>query len=554
MTGLRRYGPLRLVPALCLTLLALPVAGGLWGTVAPALTPGAAGALWQWPGLAAAVRLSVVTGLGSTLIALAITLVMLAGLRGTWAYRLILRILSPLLAVPHATAALGLAFLIAPSGWIARALSPWATGWTAPPDLLTLNDPAGLALMLGLIVKEIPFLLLMALAALPQTDAARRIMLAETLGYSRSMGFALTVLPALYRQMRLPVYAVLAYAMTVVDMAQVLGPTLPPTLSVQITLWMTEPDFTQRPLAAAAALLQCGLVLAALACWRLAEILGQKALQWLAAGGHRAAIADRLVTPAAAMLAGAATVLLLLSLMGLALWSVTGLWPFPDALPQTLTLRHWTQAGPGLWTATAETACLGLAVALTAMALTLAWLEAEHRFATAPGRGTLLLWVPLLVPQIAFLPGLQALALATGTQGWAATFAAHLTFALPYFFLSLAPAFRAFDPRIARLGATLGASPDRIFWRLRLPMLLRPVLTATALAFAVSVGQYLPTLLMGGGRIQTLTTEAVALSSGGNRRLIGTYGLLQMILPALAFAVATFVPALIFARRRGMAA
>ncbi|MFN7053661.1 MAG: ABC transporter permease, partial [Gemmobacter sp.] len=80
----------------------------------------------------------------------------------------------------------------------------------------------------------------------------------------------------------------------------------------------------------------------------------------------------------------------------------------------------------------------------------------------------------------------------------------------------------------------------------------RPVLTAAAVGLAVSVGQYLPTLLIGGGRVETLTTEAVALSSGGNRRLIGAYALLQMLLPALGFAFALLLPALLFRNRRGM--
>lgn len=546
-------GTLRLVPAFCMGLMALPVGAGLLGTIAPALTPGAFAALFGWPGLLSAVRLSLWTGIGSTLIALTITLLILAGLRGTRAFALILRLLSPLLAVPHAAAALGLAFLIAPSGWIARAISPWATGWTTPPDLLTLNDPYGLALLLGLVVKELPFLMLMALAALPQTDAVRRITLAGTLGYSQSMAFALTVLPGLYRQLRLPVYAVLAFAMTTVDMAQVLGPTLPPTLSVQITRWMTEPDLTLQPMAAAGALLQLGLVLGALLVWRLAEATAAALIRRLATGGHRAARLDRLVRPLASLTGGAATLLLLTALAGLALWSLTGMWNFPDALPQDLTLRTWAQAGPSLMAATGTTALLALAVAVSATALTLAWLEAEHRHGLGRA-GTALIWVPLLVPQIAFLPGLQMLALTTGLPGMAATYAAHLTFALPYALLSLAPAFRAFDPRIAPLAASLGASPDRIFWTLRLPMLARPALTALAVAFAVSVGQYLPTLLLGGGRIETLTTEAIALSSGGNRRIIGTYGLLQMALPTLAFALAAALPAWAFANRRGMAA
>jgi putative thiamine transport system permease protein len=85
-------------------------------------------------------------------------------------------------------------------------------------------------------------------------------------------------------------------------------------------------------------------------------------------------------------------------------------------------------------------------------------------------------------------------------------------------------------------------------------MLLAPLLTALAVGVAVSVGQYLPTLMLGGGRVETLTTEAVALSSGGDRRLIGATALLQMALPAMGFALALALPRLIFRNRRAMLA
>ena len=49
-----------------------------------------------------------------------------------------------------------------------------------------------------------------------------------------------------------------------------------------------------------------------------------------------------------------------------------------------------------------------------------------------------------------------------------------------------------------------------------------------------------------------MTTEAVALASGGNRRVIGVFAFLQMALPALGFLVATGLPALIFRNRRAM--
>ena len=544
---------MRLVPPLTLGLMVLPIMAGLAGTVIPAFSNGAAGVskLLEWQGLSKAVALSVGTGLASTGLALILTILILAAFAGTPTFSRIRRGLAPLLSVPHAAAALGLAFLIAPSGWIARLLSPELTGWQTPPGLLILNDPWGLALTLGLVAKELPFLLLMSLTALPHIDADRRLTTAATLGYGRISAFLFTLLPDLYRQLRLPTYAVLAYGMTTVDMAMILGPTLPPTLATQITLWMGEASLAMRDTAAAGALLQLTLALLAITIWRVMEILLKRLLFHTAQSAPRLPHLD---APAALLARGAAavvTAMLMFGLAGLALWSFAGLWQFPDALPESFTFRTWASAAPALAETAAATLLIAVTATLVALALCLGCLQAEATLHLAPtSRATILLYLPLLVPQIAFLPGLQMLALPLGLDGTLGAVAAiHLVFVLPYVFLSLSGTFRAWDARIATAGATLGASDARIFWRLRLPMLSGPLATAAAVGMAVSIGQYLPTLMIGGGRIETLTTEAVALSSGGNRRLIGAYAVLQLLLPALAFFAALTLPMVLWRDR-----
>ena len=547
-------GFLALAPGLMLAGLALPIAAGLAGTLAPAVSGHGFATLGQWPGLPRALALSVGTGLISTLAALAITVLMIAALHDRPGFVAFRRVLSPLLALPHAAAALGLAFLVAPSGWIVRLISPWATGWDNPPDLLILNDPIGIALTLGLVAKEVPFLMLMALAILPQTDMARRGQIAASLGYGRVMGFMLSTLPALYKGLRLPVFAVLAYGMTNVDMAMILGPTLPPSFAVQITDWMGAPSLQHLSTAAAGALVQLALVAATLALWLGAERVLAPLIPVLAAAGLRARALDAPMAVLAGLMAGLIALGLFAGMTGLALWSFAGLWQFPDALPETLSLKTWTKAAPDLAEQSATTLAIALAASLGALALALAALEAEARHGRAIG-AVWLIYLPLIMPQVAFLPGLQVMALHLGAKGSAATVAAaHLIFVLPYVWLSLAPAFRGWDGRIGLTAAAMGTKPAHIFWRLRLPMLLAPVWTALAVGVAVSVGQYLPTLMLGGGRVETLTTEAVALSSGGDRRLIGATALMQMALPALGFALALGLPRLIFRHRRAMLA
>ena len=92
-----------------------------------------------------------------------------------------------------------------------------------------------------------------------------------------------------------------------------------------------------------------------------------------------------------------------------------------------------------------------------------------------------------------------------------------------------------------------------MFFAVKLPLLTPPILVACAVGFAVSVGQYLPTLFAGAGRIATLTTESVTLSSGGDHRILGIYAVFQTGLPLLAYGAALWLPMLMFRRFRGLA-
>ncbi|MHA6346027.1 ABC transporter permease [Roseivivax sp. CAU 1761] len=542
-----------------------PVTAGLAGTVLPAfgylpaagltdLSLAPVRALLAWPGLADAVRLSLTTGGLATCLALGAVALFMAGWSGTRAFRRLERLLAPLLAVPHAAAAFGLAFLVAPSGWLARLASPWATGWERPPDLLVVQDPLGLAMVAGLAVKEFPFLLLMALAASGQADMPRRGRIAAALGYGRVRGWLLTVFPAIYAQIRLPVYVVLAYSMSVVDVALILGPATPPPLSVQIVRWMGDPDLAMRLAAGAAALLQLALVALALGLWRLGEAATARLGRRWAASGRRGARLDAWARPAGLAAAALAAGAVLAGLAVLAVWSVAGFWAFPDILPQTLGPEAWQRHLPALSEAAASTALIALCATAAALALSVGCLEVEFRRGRPLSRrGLWLLYLPLLVPQTAFLPGVQTLLLTAGIDaGHGPVILGHLVFVLPYVFLSLGDPWRAWDARHARVAAALGSPPGRVLWRVRLPMLLRPLLVAAAIGLAVSVGQYLPTLLVGGGRVATLTTEAVALASGGDRRAIGVFAVAQTLAVSLPFALALALPALAFRNRRGL--
>jgi putative thiamine transport system permease protein len=546
-----------------LAVLVLPVVAGLTAILLPAFGywPALGGthftlapwrALLALPSLPRSLGVSLFVGFATTVFSLGAVTMLMAAFLGTRAFALVRRLLSPLLSVPYVALAFGLAFVIAPSGLIFRLFSPWATGLERPPDLLIINDPYGLSLAGAWVLKEIPFLFLMTLAALPQADASRAFTSARTLGYRRVAAFAKVVMPRLYPQLRFPVLAVLAYGLSVVDAALVLGPNTPPTLAVQVLRLADDPDLALHFEASAASVLQLALVLSAIGLWLILERLASLAWRrWVAAGARHCG--EAWIRLAAPLLAAAIAGLVVLAFSSLVLWSVAATWRFPEIWPQTFTLEVWRRELAIALPIVCRTLLLGAGVAGTALIITILCLENEVRRGVPPASTLNLIYIPLLVPQIAFLTGTASLMIALHLDGNGfGVGLAHLVFVLPYVFMSLSAPWRAYDPRYRATALLLGASPWRAFWAVRLPMLARAILIAGALGFAISISQYLATLLIGGGRFATVTTEAVGLAAGADRRVIGVFALMQAMLPFLGFAVALVVPALLFRNRRAL--
>ena len=67
------------------------------------------------------------------------------------------------------------------------------------------------------------------------------------------------------------------------------------------------------------------------------------------------------------------------------------------------------------------------------------------------------LFLPLLVPQVSFLFGLQITLSLTGMDGtWPALIYSHMIFIMPYTWMIMAPAFEAMDWRYDQVATSLG--------------------------------------------------------------------------------------------------
>jgi putative thiamine transport system permease protein len=522
----------------------LPALGGHAFTLAPFRS------LFAYPGLWSSLWLTLSTGVTATVLALVLASAIAAVLHDrlrTFSDGLLV----PFLAVPHAAVAIGLVFVLAPSGWLARLASPWLTGWRTPPAVAFVNDAHGVALVLGLLIKEVPYLLLVLLAAFDQIPIVASLKVARSLGYGRTIGWVKVVFPLAYRQIRGPLILVLAYSLSVVDMAVILGPSNPPTLAVLAFRWFSAPDLGSIFQASAAAILLFGLVGAAgLLLQLVGLLLGSLGQIWLARGGRGAAGSVALGFVATAALAPFC--LGCLALLSLVLWSFAGNWRFPDLLPSTWRLSSWSHLDS---LAEPFANSLGIAVIVTigGLVLVIAWFECDdHCGRRLTPRLPRLAYVPLFLPQIAFVFGLQIPLLWLGFEGTRLAVAwAHLVFVVPYMMITLAEPWRALDPRFARAARALGATKARTFFMVKLPLLLRPLLVTGAVGFAVSFNQYLASLFPGAGHVPTLTSEAVALASGADRRVVALYAVLLALPPMTLYGLALIIPALRTPRRQG---
>lgn len=353
------------------------------------------------------------------------------------------------------------------------------------------------------------------------------------MGYTRQAAWWRVLWPQLWPRLNGPLIAVLAYSLTVVDMALVIGPTSPPTLAVLAWQWLLDADPGLNAQGAAAAWLLAALVgLAALAVQALTRWLHWRQ-RWVRGTRGRPGPA-RPRTWNLWPLAGAYGAVL----AALAVGSVSGVWPFPRFWPASFSLQGWESVGASartLWV----TLALATASSATALLWAVAWLECAP--AAWDARLRRLVYLPLLLPSVLWVVGLHRLSLAWGIDArWPGLWLAHSLAAAPYVLIALSPAYQGFDARYAQIAASLRKGHWAFLLRVKWPLLKAALLAALAVGFAVSVAQFLPTLFVGAGRFNTVTTEAVTLASGAQRSLTAAYAWLQWLLPALVFAAAAW--------------
>ena len=378
--------------------------------------------------------------------------------------------------------------------------------------------------------------------------ALSQIKVKETLNVFRSMGYyKLTIwlkciLPQIYHSIRLPIYAILVFSISVVDVALIIGPQIPPPLAVRIVEWFNHPaDLNYKLPASAAVIFLFFLCVFLILSWELTIKIISIFFRRFLSNGNRGkkwksffiGFQNFIISFNLAIFIG---------LLSLFLWSFARVWRFPSILPTEWTTRNWLRDTDLLLELFCSSLFIGFVTSFISIVLVILCLERELLSSKKlSSKGLFLIYLPLLIPQLSIMFGFQIFLTKFNLEGnlWIVIWS-HLIFVLPYCFLALGDTYRNFENRYKLVALGLGVSPWKFFWKIKFILLLEPILLVFAIGFSVSIALYIPTLFAGAGRINTITTEAVSLSSGANRKIIGVYATLQMLLPYLLLISAFF--------------
>jgi putative spermidine/putrescine transport system permease protein len=237
------------------------------------------------------------------------------------------------------------------------------------------------------------------------------------------------------------------------------------------------------------------------------------------------------------------TTLVVLPFVPLFLWAFAGEWRFPHLLPTEWSPRgifYLIEPGGRVLGATLNSLLIGLSVALASVVIGMPAGMAlggyEWRF---KGLVIFFILLPILVPPLASTMGIHLtfirLGLADTILG---VFLVHLVPTVPYTAIIMTSIFAERTGELEEAARTLGASPWQAFRYVTLPEVAPGVAVAGLFAFLISWGQYILTLLIGGGNVVTLPMVLFSAASGNDPIITSALAIVFALPAVLALVVA----------------
>ena len=483
------------------------------------------------PGITKSIILSFFTGFISTLLALFFSQVIILYIFQTKFYQFLKTIISPLLALPHVTMAIGLLFIFSPSGLFFRLFSPWLTGFERPPNFFILPDEYGFFLILGLVLKEIPFFILVSMSAIEQFGAKKFLNVGKSLQHSTFSVWCILLFPLIYKRIRLIVFIVIAFAASVLDMSLLLAPSTPSTLAIRILQYYQSSETDSLFIASNLALIQLFVIVILLLMWLLLEKLVSNKFFFtylVRACSYKNSFIKYFIFSLILILLA----LSLLTIISSFLWGLGGNWFFPNLLPTSINIEIFVKFFNENKSIILISIFIPLIVSLLSCLIVILWVELTESFNKKYYYFESFIFLPLFIPQISFLIGIQSfLILLNFSNFFIPLIIVELFYVIPYSFIILAPSFREIKKDILKVATSLGKNRFERLIFIKIPIIMPTFLLSIAIGMLVSFALYTPVYFIGAGRVTTLTVEALNLALSGAKKDLGVATIFQIIIP-----------------------
>ena len=485
------------------------------------------------PGISKSIILSFFTGFLSTVLALFFSQLIILSIFQSRVFSFIKTIISPLLALPHVTMAIGLLFIFSPSGLLLRIFSPWLTGFERPPNIFIIPDDYGFFLILGLVLKEIPFFILVSISAIEQFGARKFFNLGKSLQHTTFSVWCVLLFPLIYHRIRLIVFIVIAFAASVVDMSLLLAPSTPSTLAIQILQNYQSSEPKSLFIASNLALIQLLVILKLFLIWFLLEkLLSNKYLFTFLV--NAVSYKSNLIKYFTFTLILILSILSFLTIISSFLWGLGGNWYFPNLLPKNISFEVLTIFFNENKSLILISVFVPLIVSILSCLIVTLWVELTESLNKRNQFLEGLIFLPLLIPQISFLIGMQSFLIPLNFNNFLLPLIiVELFYVFPYSFIILAPSFRAISKDILKVASSLGKNRFERLILVKIPMIMPTFLLSIAIGMLVSFALYTPVYFIGAGRVTTLTVETLNLSLSGAKRDLGVATIFQIIIPII---------------------
>ena len=191
------------------------------------------------------------------------------------------------------------------------------------------------------------------------------------------------------------------------------------------------------------------------------------------------------------------------------LWSFSLRWRLPAFLPEAWSTRAWLyllKPSSGVLDATIDSMVIAVVVTVVSVAIAI---PAGRSLGLYQFKGKrvmeFLILAPTIIPGLASVFGVHGLFLRYHLANtYTGVILVHLISSVTYATMVMWGVFSNYNPEFEEQGRVLGANPIRNFRYVTWPAIFPGIVVAALFSFLLSWYQYLLTLIIGGGKVQSL--------------------------------------------------